>query len=104
MQLCIEPIEMDHQDITKHHRKNIFLPLHPQRWAVGEHNIVFYADDGHIAGHKPIWVQTTLTEVFRIFERMVLQKNLGKTKSMVLTLVFVWGKHVAAAYKQRERG
>ena len=27
----------------------------------GEHNIVLYVDDSHVAGHNSIWIQTTLT-------------------------------------------
>ena len=47
-------------------------------WAAGEHIIVSYVVDVRIAGRKTIWVQTTLTAVVRIFERVGLQKNLGK--------------------------
>ena len=28
----------------------------------------------------------------RIFERVGLETNLGKTKAMVCTLIFIWGK------------
>ena len=41
-------------------------------WAVGKHNIRFYADDGQIAGRNPIWVQTALTAMVIISERVVL--------------------------------
>ena len=46
---------------------------------VGEHNIVFYADDGHIAGQNPIWVHTTLKVMVGIFKRVGLRRNIGKT-------------------------
>ena len=49
-------------------------------WAAGNHNIVFYADDGRILERNPIRVQTTPTDMVRMFEIMGLQKNLGKTK------------------------
>ena len=37
-------------------------------WSVGEHKICFYAYDGRIAGQDPIWVQTALMTMVRIFE------------------------------------
>ena len=40
----------------------------------------------------------------RMFERVELQKNLGKTKEMVCTLVFIWGQQGIAAYKRRVMG
>ena len=36
-------------------------------WVEVEHNIVFYVENIRIAGRNPIWVQTTLTEMVRIF-------------------------------------
>ena len=62
---------------------------HEFRWAVGEHKIVFYADDSRMTGCNPIWVQKTLTEVVQMFERVGLQSNLRKTKVMVCTLGFI---------------
>ena len=59
-------------------------------WAVGEHKIVFYADNGRIKGRNHIWVQTKLTEVLQIFDRVGLLTNIGKIKTMVRTLGFVW--------------
>ena len=49
-------------------------------WSAGEHKICFYADDGRIAGRNPIWVQTILQAIVRMFERVGLQTNLGRTK------------------------
>ena len=63
----------------------------------GEQKIVLYADDGCKVGRNPIWVQKNLTSVVRIFDRLILQTNLGKTKAMVFTLVFIWGKHALAS-------
>ena len=37
-------------------------------WFTGEHNIVSYEGDSSIEGCNPIWVQTTLTMVVRIFD------------------------------------
>ena len=48
-------------------------------WSAGEHKICFYADDRQIVGHNPIWVQTALPAMVRMFERVGLQKNLSKT-------------------------
>ena len=56
---------------------------HGLGWAVGVHNIIFYEDNGRIAGHNPIWVYMILTAAVRMFKRMGLLKNLGKTKAMV---------------------
>ena len=60
-----------------------------------------YADDGQIARRNLIWVQTTLTEMVRMFERVGLQKNLGKTKAIVCTPGLVLVQQGAAAYKRR---
>ena len=56
---------------------------HDFRWAAGEHNICFYADDGRIAGQLPIWVKTLLTAMVRIFNTVGLQTNMSKTKNNV---------------------
>ena len=61
-------------------------------WALVEHNIVFYAYDGNILVSNPIWVQTTLMVVVRMFGRVGLQTNLVNTKIMVYNTVFIWGK------------
>ena len=42
---------------------------HVMGWAAGEKEILFYADDGFIAGRKPIWVQGKLTTIICIIER-----------------------------------
>ena len=52
-------------------------------WAVGKHKICFYAYDGRIAGLNPIWVQTALTAMVRMFEMVGLHTNPSKTKAMV---------------------
>ena len=65
---------------------------------------MFYEDDGRISDHKPMWVQTMLTVVVQIFERVGLQMKLGKTKGMVFTPGFIWGQLGVAAYKRRATG
>ena len=49
---------------------------HGLRWAVGERNLVFYADDGWIAGWDHIWVQDALTVKLVMFRRVGLETNL----------------------------
>ena len=39
-----------------------------------------------------------------MFERISLQKNLGKKKAMVCTIVFIWGQKGETAYKWRATG
>ena len=77
---------------------------HGLGWEEGYHNIVFYADYGRIADCNPISVQTTLTVVVSMLERVGLQKNLGKTKSMVFTPGFIWGRQGTSTYKRRASG
>lgn len=40
-------------------------------------------------------MQTTLSAMVRMFERVGIQKNLGKTKEIVCTLGFIWGQQGA---------
>ena len=53
-------------------------------------------DNGRIEGGNPIWVKT--------FDRVELQKNLGKTKAMLCTPRFIWGKQGVVAYNWRDAG
>ena len=69
----------------------------------GKHNIIFYEDGGRIVGNNPIWVQTTLVAVVRMFNRVRLLKNLDKDKAMVCNPGFIWGQQGTAAYKRREK-
>ena len=50
---------------------------------------MFYEDDGHIVGRKPIWVQVTLKTLVRMFEWVGIENNLRKTKSMSFTPGFI---------------
>ena len=84
--------------------QEVFGPQEAQHgfvWEAGEHNICFYADDGHISGQYSIWVQTTRTAMIRIFKRIGLQTNLGRTKSIICTPGFIWGKQGVEANKRR---
>ena len=45
-------------------------------WAAGERNLIFYADDGRIAGQDHVWVQDALPVTVEMFCRMGLGKLL----------------------------
>ena len=70
-------------------------------WSEGEHSICFYADGGRISGRDLIWVQTALTTMVRMFERVGFQTNLNKTKAMICTPGFIWGQQGAESYKRK---
>ena len=44
---------------------------------------MFYADDGMVASSDPAWLQGTFNALVGLFGRVGLQKNVGKTVSMV---------------------
>ena len=73
-------------------------------WSVVNNNILFYVNDGQIAGRNPIWVQSTVSATLRIFKRLGLQTNLGKAKAMVCTLGFIRDQQGAVVYKRRAKG
>ena len=77
---------------------------HGLSWTAGERNLDFYANDGRIAGQDRKWVQDTLTKIVSMFHRMGLDTNLKKTKSIVCTTSFIWGKWSDKDYKGRRRG
>ena len=66
-------------------------------WALGGHNIVFYADKDQ-AGFNPIWVQMALITMVRMFERVLLLTNIGKIKQMLCTPTLFWGQQGTAVY------
>ena len=72
-------------------------------WAASENCIVFYADDDEIVGRNPIWVQMIMTDMVRMFERVELQTNLGKTKVMLFTLGLIWGYQGTSSYMRRAK-
>ena len=49
-------------------------------------------------------MQTTLTTMVRMFKRVGLHKNLGRTKKMVFTTRLIWVQQGVAAYKRRATG
>ena len=44
---------------------------------------LFYADDGMVVSLDPAWLQGAFTALVGLFDRVGLQKNVGKTVSMV---------------------
>ena len=58
-------------------------------WAVVEHNLVLYADEGRIAGMDHIWVQDALVVTVEIFRWVVLENNFEKTNTLVLNITLV---------------
>ena len=50
---------------------------------------MFYADDGHISERKLIWVQGMLTTFIWLFEKVGIDMNLGKNKSMTCMTSFI---------------
>ena len=75
---------------------------HGMGWAAGEQNLVFYADEGRIAGRYHIWVQDDLMVTVAMLQRVGLETNLEKAKVMVCTPGYIWGKWSEAAYKHRD--
>ena len=47
--------------------------------------MIFYAGDGRIAGRDHKWVQYSLLVIVAMFQRMSLDTNLEKSKTMVCT-------------------
>ena len=72
-----------------------FLPQEAQHgllWAAGERELMFFFNDGRIAGRDHKWVQDVLKVSVTMLLIMGLETNLEKTKSMVFTTGFIWGK------------
>ena len=49
---------------------------HGLGWALGESNVVFYADYGRISGRDHVWVQDELSVKVAMFRKMGLEMNL----------------------------
>ena len=73
-------------------------------WEAGERNIIFYANNGRIAGRDYVWVQDALSVTVAMFRRMGLEKNLENNKTIVFTPGFVWGEWGEQACKRRATG
>ena len=68
-------------------------------WATGEHNIIFYVDDGRIVGAQYHLSPENLAAVIRMFNMAVLLTNHGETKAVLCTPIFIWGQQGTSAYK-----
>ena len=77
---------------------------HGLGWAAGERNMIFYTDDGRIAGWDHMWVQDEMSVTVAMFHIMGLETNLDNTKAMVCTPGFIWGEWGEKAYKRRATG
>ena len=73
-------------------------------WVSGDHDNMFYANNGCITGKKPIWLQDILMKLMWMFERFVLYMNLVNTKAMNFTPGFIWYNMFQFAYNQRATG
>ena len=58
---------------------------HGMGWAAGNHNLIFYTNDGRIGGRDHIWVQDYLAVSVVMLQCMGLETNLEKTKDLVCT-------------------
>ena len=61
-------------------------------WAAGKINLVFYADNGRIAGEDQKWVQDALLVTVTMLHRMKINTNLENTKYMVFMPGFICWK------------
>ena len=68
-----------------------FLRQTPKLAAV-ERNVISNANDGSISGHDHKWVQYALPVTVVILQRITLETNLKKSKTMVCTPGYIWGK------------
>ena len=65
---------------------------------------LFYADDGMVASSDPDWLQGAFNALVGLFDRVGLQKNVGKTVSMVCHPCKAAGNITQAAYGKRLTG
>ena len=77
---------------------------HGMSWATGEKNLVFYAGDRRISGRDHIWVKVSLMGIVEMLRRVVIDTNLEKTKALVCTPGYIWGKWREEVYKRRATG
>ena len=58
---------------------------------VGARNIVFYVDEGRIAGRYHKWVQDAMTVTVAMFRRMGIEKTLTKPRLWCAPSGLIWG-------------
>jgi hypothetical protein len=66
--------------------------------------VLFYADDGLLAGRKKEWVQDGFDVLIGLFERVGLRTNTGKTKAMICMPGHISGRQSDEAYERRMTG
>ena len=54
-------------------------------WEAGEQDLVFYADEGWIAGRDHIYVDDALVVTVKMFSRVGIDTNLENMKELVCT-------------------
>ena len=76
-----------------------------ERGEEGRHQAaLFYADNGMVASSNPRWLQWAFNALVSLFERVGLQKNVGKTVSMVCKPCQAEGNKTEAAYGRKMKG
>ena len=71
---------------------------------VRERQTLFYADDGFLASRSPEFLQQAFTCLIGLFERVGLQTNVDKTKTMTCFPGYIGGRMLSPAYKRRMTG
>ena len=66
--------------------------------------MIFYVNNGRIAGRDHEWVQDSLSVKVAMFRMMSLEMNLEKSKNMVFIPGYIWGKWEEYEYKRRTMG
>ena len=72
--------------------------------SVKERLCAFYADDGLLAARDATWLQSAFDVLVGLFERVGLQTNTLKTKTMTCLPGYISGSLSDAAYKRRMTG
>ena len=62
---------------------------------------LFYADDDMVASSDPRWLQGAFNTLVSLFNRVVLQTNLGKTVGMVCRPCQAAGNQLEVAYRRQ---
>ena len=69
-----------------------------------ERNVIFYVNNGRIAGQDHKWFQDSLSVMVAMFRRMGLEINLEKYKTMVFMPGYILGKWEEHDHKRRAMG
>ena len=70
----------------------------------GERNLIFYVNNGRIAGRDHKWFQDSLSVMVAMFQRMGLEMNLEKSKTLVFIPGYIWVKWEEHEYKRQATG